>query len=97
MCYGQQPRDARAGELPRRLAVVKLDVLLFAGCVDSPHGPNALSSTFEKSLREIADFKEPKSAPACGESLEFFSMVYSPHAELRHADSAEIGSREWSW
>jgi hypothetical protein len=64
MCYGQQPRDARAGELPRRLAVVKLDVLLFAGCVDSPHGPNALSSTFEKSLREIADFKKPKSAPA---------------------------------
>jgi len=44
--------------------VVRLEVLLFAGCLDSPHGPDALSSTFEESLREIADFKEPKSAPA---------------------------------
>jgi len=44
--------------------VVKLEVLLFGGCVNSPHGPYGLSSSFKKSLREIADFKEPKSAPA---------------------------------
>ncbi len=44
--------------------MVKLEVLLFAGCVDSAHGSDALSSTFEKSLGET-DFKEPKSdAPA---------------------------------
>jgi hypothetical protein len=35
-----------------------------SGCVTSAHGPAGLSSTCEKSLREIADFKEPKSAPA---------------------------------
>jgi hypothetical protein len=64
-------RVYRHGELPslttstyRRLAVVKLEVLLLAGSVNSPHGSDMLSSTYEKSLREIADFKEPKSAPA---------------------------------
>jgi len=36
---------------PRRLAVVKLEVLLFAGCVHSPPGPDGLSSTEQKSLR----------------------------------------------
>ncbi len=46
--------------------MVKLEVLLFAGCVDSAHGSDALSSTFEKSLGET-DFKEPNSdAPAPG-------------------------------
>jgi hypothetical protein len=35
------------------------------GRADSPHGPDGLSSIYKKSLREIADFKEPKSdAPA---------------------------------
>ena len=29
---------ARTGELPRRLAVVKLDVPHLAGCLNSPHG-----------------------------------------------------------
>ena len=48
----QQPGDARPGEFPRRLAVVKLEVLLLAGCVNSPHGSDALSSTYEKSLRD---------------------------------------------
>ncbi len=39
----QQPGDARAGELPRRLAVVKLENLLSAGCVNSSQGSDALS------------------------------------------------------
>jgi hypothetical protein len=30
-------------EFPRGLAVVKLEVLLWAGCVHSPHGSDALS------------------------------------------------------
>ena len=64
--HAQQPGDARSGEFPGRLAVVKLEVLLLGGCVYSPHGPDGLSSTYKKSLREIADFKEPKSAPAGG-------------------------------
>jgi len=46
--------------------VVKLEVLLLGGCVYSPHGPDGLSATYKKSLREIADLKEPKSAPADG-------------------------------
>ena len=45
-------------------AVVKLEVLSLEGRADSPHGPDGLSSTYKKSLREIADFKQPKSAPA---------------------------------
>jgi len=45
-------------------AVVKLEVLLLAGRVDSPPGLGGLGSTCKKSLREIADFKPPKSAPA---------------------------------
>jgi hypothetical protein len=36
----------------RRLAVVKLEVLLFVRIVHSPHGPNGLSSTEQKSLRD---------------------------------------------
>ncbi len=48
----QQPGDARAGEFPRGRAVVKLEVLLLAGCVNSPHGSDGLSSTYEKSLRD---------------------------------------------
>jgi hypothetical protein len=43
-------------------AVVKLEVLLLGGRVRSPHGPDGLNSSYKKSLREIADFKEPKSA-----------------------------------
>ena len=49
--------------------MVELEVLLLRGCVHSPHGPDGSSSTYKKSLREIADFKEPKSAPA-GESAK---------------------------
>ncbi len=54
-------------------AMVKLDALyclgaggfaLLKGRADSPHGQDGLSSTYKKSLREIADFKQPKSAPA---------------------------------
>ena len=45
-------------------AVVKLDVLPLGRRADFPHGPDGLSSTYRKSLREIADFKESKSAPA---------------------------------
>ena len=45
--------------------VVKLEVLPWGGRADSPHGPDGLNSTYKKSLREIADFKEPKSALAC--------------------------------
>jgi len=45
-------------------AVVKLEVLPWGERADSPHGPDGLSSTCKKSLREIADFKGPKSVPA---------------------------------
>ena len=34
------------------------------GRADSPHGPDGLSSIYKKSLREIADFKEPMRQPA---------------------------------
>jgi hypothetical protein len=51
-------------------AVVKLEVLPWGGRADSPHEPDRLSSTHKKSLREIADFKEPKSAPAGVENSE---------------------------
>ncbi len=61
----QQPGDARPGEFPRRLAVVKLEVLLFTGCVNSPQGSVALSSTYEKSLR---DHRLPK-AGVCASPL----------------------------
>ena len=44
--------------------MVKLEVLLFGGCVNSPHGPYGLSSTSEQSLREIADSQRQESAPA---------------------------------
>ncbi|MGO8788483.1 MAG: hypothetical protein ACLQVL_14035 [Terriglobia bacterium] len=40
-----EPGDAWAREFPRRLAVVKLEVLLLARCVYSPHGSDALRST----------------------------------------------------
>ena len=50
-------------------AVVTLEVLPLGGRADSPHGPDGLSSSCKKSLREIADFKEPKFAPAGGVSL----------------------------
>jgi len=44
--------------------VLKLEVLLLGGCVNSAHGPDGLSSFSEKSLREIADTKHRVSAPA---------------------------------
>ncbi len=48
------------------LAVVELEVLLLAGCVDLGHGPTGMSVSSHKSLREIADPKEQGSAPASG-------------------------------
>src|ERR1035437_6603586 len=45
-------------------AVVKLEVLPQGVRADSLHGPHGLNSAYKKSLREIADFKEPMSAPA---------------------------------
>jgi hypothetical protein len=60
----QQPCNAAPGEFPRGLAVAKLEVLLFAGCVNSPHGRYGPSSTSEQSLREIADSQRQESAPA---------------------------------
>ena len=42
--HAHQPGDAWAGELPLRLARVELAVLLFAGCINSPHGSVALIS-----------------------------------------------------
>jgi len=59
------PITPRTGEIPRGLAEVKLKVLLFGGCVDSPHGLHGVSSISEMSLREIADTKSRVSAPTC--------------------------------
>ncbi len=39
----EQPGDARPGQFPRRRAVVKLEVLLLAGRVNSPQGSDGLS------------------------------------------------------
>jgi hypothetical protein len=55
---------------PQGLAVVKLEVLLLGGCVNSPHGPYGVSSTSEQSLREIADSRRQESAPAGPPPLE---------------------------
>ena len=46
--------------------MVKLEVLLFGGCVNSPHRPDGLRSASEQSLREIADSQRQESAPADG-------------------------------
>ena len=45
-------------------AVVKLEFFQLGCRADSPHGRDGLNSTYNKSLQEIADLKEPKSAPA---------------------------------
>lgn len=45
--------------------MVELEILLFRRRVNSPHGSDGVSSTSEKSLREIADTKIRVSAPAC--------------------------------
>jgi hypothetical protein len=49
---------------PGRQAVGKLEVLLFAGCVNSPYGLDGVSSFYDQSLREIADTKTRVSALA---------------------------------
>ena len=41
--HAQQPGQARPGEFPWGLAVIKLEVLLLAGCVNPAHGPIAMS------------------------------------------------------
>ena len=50
---------------PGELAMVELDVLLFARRVHSTHGLDGLSSSSRKSLREIADSQGQECAPAC--------------------------------
>ena len=54
--------------------MVKLEVLILGGCVNSPHGPYGPSSTSEQSLREIADSQRQESAPAGA------VMATHPHA-----------------
>ena len=74
------PRAVRAGDLPRRLAMVKLAILLFAGCVTPPHGSDALSSAYNVLA---GDRQELRSAPA-GEGVRgTLSLKWAIYSESR--------------
>ena len=66
--------------------MVKLEVLLLGGCVNSPQGPYGLSSTSEQSLGEIADSQRQESAPA---GVADLAMSWANEAELPE-DFAEL-------
>ena len=79
----KQPRDARPGEFSRRLAVVKLEVLLFARCVHSSHGSDALSSTDEVPLGSQTLNGECLRQPACSQQLRQTSPVATSRQMLQ--------------